>query len=232
MAPTTFLAGPSRDEKMVYFILNRTTSEIKIGYSKDPKRRLTTLQTSTPHELVLLGTVQGGLEYESAYHDKFEKSRLQGEWFRGDILPDVRAILAREAKNPPQKRTNVIVSGDYYFNDLALVHKALDEIHAKTPVAWVITGGDRNFDFAAWRWAETNKVQLHRYWPKWRAHGKFAGFKVGPQMLRSMFDPKLLLVFLADEVSRSTSDLIRRAEKAGIEVVKKKQEEGQPAVTG
>jgi hypothetical protein len=59
---------------------------------------------------------------------------------------------------------------------------------------------------------------VYRSWPKWEKYGRFADFKVGQQVPRPQFDSKLLIVFLANKSSRSTSDPIRRAEKAGISV--------------
>lgn len=221
---------------MIYFIQNKATGAIKIGYSKNPKKRLIGLQTATPQELVLLGTMQGGLEHEAAFHKQFAGHALQGEWFQGAILGEVTEILARESAAPQQQKMNVIVSGDSDGDFImssdprrmeaknrlhAAVHQALDEIHAKTPIAWVITGGERQHDIFAWRWADKNKVQIYRYLPKWGRYGRFAAFKVGPQMLRSMFDPKLLLVFTSSKVKSNTQTLIRQAAKAGIEVVTK-----------
>jgi hypothetical protein len=221
---------------VIYFIHNQATGAIKIGYSKNAKKRLASLQTATPHQLVLLGTVQGGLEHEAALHERFAQYALQGEWFKGDIIREVMELIAREASNPQQQKTNVIVSGDSdslfaWSSDSkkmaeqtrleTAVHGALDEIQAKMPIAWVITGGERQVDHFAWRWADKNKVQVYRYYPKWRRYGRYAAFKVGPQMLRSMFDPKLLLVFVTDKVSSNTQTLIRRAEKSRIQVVTK-----------
>jgi hypothetical protein len=218
---------------MIYFIQNTVTQAIKIGYSRNPKKRLDSLQTATPDKLVLLGTIQGGLEHEAAFHERFSKYALQGEWFKGDILHDVRAIIAKEAANPQPQKTNVLVCGDsdsYFVGTTdqdemaekarleAAVFQALSEIHAKTPIAWVVTAGERLLEHFAWEWADQNGGQVYRYYPNWKKYGRVAAFKVGPQMLRSLFDPKLLLVFLGSKVSSNTKDMIRRAEKAGIEV--------------
>lgn len=221
---------------MIYFIQNTVTKAIKIGYSKNPKKRLDSLQTATPDKLTLLGAIQGGLEHETAFHERFAKYALQGEWFKGDILREVLDIIAKDAANPQKPKTNVIVAGDSdsFFmwssnkqqmanrNKLeALVSQALSEIHANTSIAWVITGGERLLEQFAWQWASQNKVEVYRYYPKWGRYGRGGGSKVGQQMLRSMFDPKLLLVFLGQKVSSSTQTLIKRAEKARIEVVKR-----------
>jgi hypothetical protein len=71
----------------------------------------------------------------------------------------------------------------------------------------------------AWEWARRNKVEVYRYAPQWGKYGRFAWFKVGPRMLRSLFDPKMLLAFLAERPRSSTLRLIRQAQKAGIDVV-------------
>jgi len=201
---------------MIYFIKDIVTQAIKIGYSGTPKKRLIGLQTTSPHELILLGTIQGGLEHETAYHDKFAQYKLRGEWFKADILPDILAIIANEANKPA--KMNVIVSGDSRFSwgplhelaNRALVLQSLDEIHAKSPMAWIITGGEREIDRLAWQWAKEHQVEVYRYFPNWKKHGRFAGFKIGPQMLRSMFDPKLLLAFLSSTVSPNCDGMRKR----------------------
>jgi hypothetical protein len=35
-------------------------------------------------------------------------------------------------------------------------------------------------------WAGKNNVKVYYYWPKWKTYGKFAGFKVGRQMLNAV----------------------------------------------
>lgn len=44
---------------MIYFIHDQTSRAIKIGCARDPRQRLSTLQTSTSNRLVLLGTTAG-----------------------------------------------------------------------------------------------------------------------------------------------------------------------------
>jgi YspA, cpYpsA-related SLOG family/Meiotically up-regulated gene 113 len=207
---------------VIYFTQDTQTKAIKIGYSKNPKRRRAGLQTATPNELALLGTVHGGLEHERAYHDKFAQFHIQGEWFKGEILPSVLEIIA---KNPIEKPppSNVIVVGDGEFNDERLVAMTLDELHARNPIAWLVTGGERTLEAWAWRWASRNNVDVYRYYPKWRTRGRFAAFDAQRRLLRSMFDPKTLVAFLAGRANSSALTLVRRAEKMGIEVVIKGQ---------
>ena len=176
---------------MIYFIKDTVTLAVKIGYSKDPEKRLAHLQTATPNQLVLLGAIQGGLEHEAAYHQQFAKHRLQGEWFRGPVLPEALAIIAQNESAPQPTRLNVVVWADSDFNRSvsfmwcsdpqrqaarekgeAAVLQSLNELHATTPLAYVITGPARKgVDWFARQWANQNQVQVYPYAPNWKRHG-------------------------------------------------------------
>lgn len=57
---------------------------VKIGFTNYPSisRRLDSLQTGNPTELVILGEItDGSLELERALHDHFREYHLRGEWF-------------------------------------------------------------------------------------------------------------------------------------------------------
>jgi hypothetical protein len=210
---------------MNYFLQGVITQRIKIGYAKDTKKRLAGLHSANADDLKLLGEMNGELDDEEALLEQFAKYKLHGEWFKPDIYPQVMAILAKDAANPRPPRLNVIVSGDSDFRDDALVRQALNELHtkdAKRPISWLLLGGwDRSVDMAARAWATEHGVKICNYAPNWGKHGKGAGSKVNQQLVRAIFDTKLLLVFLAAQVSPTTTDLIRRATKARIEVVRK-----------
>jgi len=208
---------------MVYFTQDTQTKAIKIGYSKNPKKRRSGLQTASPNELVILGFIHGELEDEKAYHQKFAQHRIKGEWFKGDILPAVLEIIARNPIDRPPP-SNVIVVGDSDFHDQSLVSRALDELHARNRIAWVVTGGERSLERWALAWAKQNKVDVYCYLPKWSKHGRFAGFEVGRRLLRAMFDHKTFLAFLGGRAGSSTLKLIARAQKMGFEVVVKGQQ--------
>jgi hypothetical protein len=96
----------------------------------------------------------------------------------------------------------------------ALVNQSLDDIHAKTPIAWLLTGGERLLEHFAWQWAERHRVRLYRAFPNWKKYGRFAGFRVAPQLLRTQFDPKLVHVFLNGKASSATQALRQAASKA------------------
>lgn len=54
---------------------------IKIGCAKNVASRLRDLQTSAPYPLRLLAVAPGGRKEESAFHERFKRLRVQGEWF-------------------------------------------------------------------------------------------------------------------------------------------------------
>jgi hypothetical protein len=76
---------------MVYFIADTTNDIVKIGWSKNVKKRLQQLQTSNGNILVLLGYMDGNRLEEQYLHTLFDKYRLNsnGEWFLLDKYDDV-----------------------------------------------------------------------------------------------------------------------------------------------
>jgi len=59
---------------------------VKFGFSKDPHRRVRSLQTGSSEELVLLESISVPedrvREYERLLHSEFAHLRTRGEWFR------------------------------------------------------------------------------------------------------------------------------------------------------
>jgi hypothetical protein len=77
---------PAQDSPgFIYFIRAiqgpRHSARVKIGWTRDPRKRLKDLQTGSPVELYLIGAIPGGREDERAMHERFALSRMHGEWF-------------------------------------------------------------------------------------------------------------------------------------------------------
>lgn len=64
----------------VYFISDGEF--VKIGVASDPEQRIKALQTSTPHPLELLCTLEGDYPLERKLHTMFADYRASGEWFK------------------------------------------------------------------------------------------------------------------------------------------------------
>ena len=74
--------GTKSEEGFVYYIQEEMEGSIKIGWSKDPLRRLTDHETSNPRDLRMVVYVKGSQEDEKEIQRKFSKFKTKGEWFR------------------------------------------------------------------------------------------------------------------------------------------------------
>lgn len=68
-------------DTVVYFVQGELNCNIKIGSTSNLKRRLSSLQNSSPTPLTLLCSVPGSKSTETRFHDWFQPYRLWGEWF-------------------------------------------------------------------------------------------------------------------------------------------------------
>lgn len=74
--------GYSRLFQTIYFILAPDPGLIKIGITKNLKRRFAGIVTMSPVRLVLAATVDGPAKLEKDLHSALAPSRAHGEWFR------------------------------------------------------------------------------------------------------------------------------------------------------
>lgn len=81
---------------MVYLIFDKNTKLTKIGFSKNPKKRLYVLQTSNPH-LILVYSNESLIEKE--LHKEYRSKRVFREWFRLN-LEDYISIIGDRRKLP------------------------------------------------------------------------------------------------------------------------------------
>lgn len=66
---------------LVYFILDRPSNAVKIGYTNDLKKRFGHLQMAHATDLILLESLPGDRTMEAEIHLHFKEHRLRGEWF-------------------------------------------------------------------------------------------------------------------------------------------------------
>lgn len=83
----------------VYFIQQGETGAIKIGFSRNVKGRLVSLQASHSEPLRLLAEAPGGRRQESGLHERFHTARISGEWFRPteELLAYIRLVADRKS---------------------------------------------------------------------------------------------------------------------------------------
>jgi hypothetical protein len=65
----------------IYFIRDVEHDRVKVGYSRDPWKRLQTLQVGSSGRLVLMGVIAAAAEIEKHVHHQLSEGRLHGEWF-------------------------------------------------------------------------------------------------------------------------------------------------------
>lgn len=76
----------------VYFIADGL-GNVKIGKSRNPARRLSSLRSGSAQQLTLIGVIPGYSLVEAAAHDVLDRIRLQGEWFTDcELLRDFMTL--------------------------------------------------------------------------------------------------------------------------------------------
>lgn len=64
------------------YVVENGSGLFKIGFTNDPRRRLTMLRTSSPDRLTMLGVVPATMSDEKEVHRLLEPWRVAREWFR------------------------------------------------------------------------------------------------------------------------------------------------------
>lgn len=109
----------------------------------------------------------------------------------------------------------VLVCGGRDYNDRNRVFVNLYALHETVPISCIIEGGARGADHLASRWSYENDIPTVRFFADWIAHGR----RAGPIRNQQMLDegrPDLVVAFPG---GRGTADMVRRATKAGVEVI-------------
>lgn len=87
---------------MIYFIHDKQSGAVKIGYAADPQKRLAELQTGCPNGLELIRTLHGQRREEKEVHRRLKRFRHRGEWFAANAGPlnaaiaEMRRLAAEE----------------------------------------------------------------------------------------------------------------------------------------
>lgn len=99
---------------MIYFVMNKRTSDIKIGFTnRSIEERLREYATIVnPDDLLVLGTREGTQEDERALHAKYSTTRRFGEWFSvsRDLLLE---SLSLSSPIPRQSQNGLSLTPDY-----------------------------------------------------------------------------------------------------------------------
>ena len=102
-------------ETRVYFARSADGSAVKIGFSRDPVKRMKELNRNG--HPILIGTIDGGAEIERGVHNYFASFRMDGEWFR--------------AEDDLLKRVSLMVERGYVIGEEIAARVGMRYIHAK-----------------------------------------------------------------------------------------------------
>lgn len=108
-----------------------------------------------------------------------------------------------------------LVCGGRDFPDRRLVYDRLDVLHAFRPISVLIVGGALGVDTLAADWAAYREVKRETYMADWERHGRAAG-PIRNQRMLDEGKPQLVVAFRG---GAGTADMVRRARKAGVEVL-------------
>jgi len=86
----------------VYLVACTARSQVKIGLSSNPERRMRTLSTANADSLELLHYVVGSHSLETALHDKFKQHRIRNEWYTR--CPEIEAEFVKLSGKRKRKR--------------------------------------------------------------------------------------------------------------------------------
>lgn len=111
--------------------------------------------------------------------------------------------------------TRVLVCGGRNYSDHARLRAALSKFHDEAGISVVIEGGANGADRLARQWAHAFAVPVETFEADWENQGSFAGPARNKRMLEEG-RPDLVIAFPG---GRGTADMVRKARRAGVEVV-------------
>lgn len=79
-----YIRGAGWGVGYVYFVRCDVTDLVKVGWSKNPRRRLQQVQRMSPTSLRIVGMAKAMIEAERRLHAALAPHRDHGEWFRLD----------------------------------------------------------------------------------------------------------------------------------------------------
>lgn len=109
----------------------------------------------------------------------------------------------------------VLVCGGRAYYDKDRVLAVLNKLHVEAGIDLIIEGGANGADQLGNSWAMAHGVPVETYHADWEHHGSFAG----PMRNRQMLEEGRPDTVVAFPGGRGTADMMKKARKAGVEVV-------------
>lgn len=110
----------------------------------------------------------------------------------------------------------VIVTGGRDYDDALKVFQALDSLNnVRGPIKAIIQGGAHGADELARSWAKLNQIPIETFAADWQGRGRRAGPERNSVMLAASA-PDIVVAFPG---GIGTADTIRKATRAGLEIL-------------
>ena len=106
----------------------------------------------------------------------------------------------------------ILVCGGRNYENWYILKTVLDNF--KCPDMVVIEGGAAGADLLAKMWAQNNGIPCKTFFAEWKDHGRRAGPIRNKQMLVEG-KPDLVIAFPG---GKGTANMVKQAEKAGVEI--------------
>ena len=132
-------------------------------------------------------------------------------------------------RETPARTSRVLVCGGRDYSDRDHIWNTLCKLdHERGPFKVVIHGCATGADSEAMIWAQTCDRKHAPFQADWHKHGKAAG-PIRNQRMLDEGKPDLVIAFPG---GTGTTDMIRKARAAGIEIIKVERSEADPAFLG
>lgn len=98
----------------VYFAWQAAAGMVKIGYSKNPDKRVKALQTGSPESVEIVFSIPGTMAQEKRLHRLLGSDRHRNEWFKptekmSEIANDVQQIGLKRALEKHERAMGWVV---------------------------------------------------------------------------------------------------------------------------
>lgn len=102
---------------MIYFIRSvESVGPMKIGYSKNPRKRLMEIQAFSPLKLRIIAELDAPRYIERQLHKIFHAFRSHGEWFH--VSSELEALVAHVIKTGELPDPEEAKTDDAYFPEV------------------------------------------------------------------------------------------------------------------
>lgn len=91
--------GGNNEPSGIIYIISNGSKYYKLGFSKNVKQRIKSLQTANGRTVKLVKMFEGSLESEKKLHKLLKKFNINGEWYKKDILEIVTQELIDSLNN-------------------------------------------------------------------------------------------------------------------------------------